>query len=253
MEAGSNPQIRGGHFSCDKSTSREGGSKRLESALYISTRSQSRTHCQSNTSEDTITVVNLQIGVWSAQYLLATQFCPTWREYSVAIANGIHRHRLGLGAEGRSFWEISPRRVLQASPPQRESLQSKPRWLPKQVLAVNEPSKSRLPSKRGEKTDQTKKRSVPQSRTSIQSISWSRKPSFPDPFIARRQAILTQELTQSNQGNDSGRSSVSDSQVAKPRRTASLSEVAVDRFAPQSETMDEKISSAGVRASTLRQ
>ena len=53
-----NPQIRGGYFSCNKALQRR-RSKRLESALYISTE-VSPEHCQSNPSEDTITVVNLK-------------------------------------------------------------------------------------------------------------------------------------------------------------------------------------------------
>ena len=75
-------------------------------------------------------------------------------------------------------------------------------------IALDESS----PSNRTKKVDERKNRSVPQPRTPVKSVSWRRKPSFPDPFVAQRRAILTQESVQSKEVKDRFRSSVSDSQ-----------------------------------------
>ena len=69
------------------------------------------------------------------------------------------------------------------------------RWIPKQVLEANVPS---VQSKQTTPNPATleKKRPLSQQRQAVPSVSWRRKPTFPDPFLAQQQSITSQQSTE---------------------------------------------------------
>ena len=87
------------------------------------------------------------------------------------------------------------------------------RWIPKQVLDVNVPS---VQAKRTtlDRMPLEKKRPVFQQRRAVPSVSWRRKPTFPDPFLAQQQAITLQKST--DQKSVTPRMSASASDLCRP-------------------------------------
>ena len=109
------------------------------------------------------------------------------------------------------------------------------RWIPKQVLDVNVPSVNTTRASDLEAKNTARKRSVSQRHTPVQSVSWRRKPSFPDPFVAHRRTVSSEmfiERTKLDARTPAGTEGV---RQVKPKLTDPTVEASMLRTAVQTQ------------------
>ena len=127
------------------------------------------------------------------------------------------------------------RKTSKVSTQRRERTSTVPQWLPKQILDTDAPSTKTTISQPIPEARAKVPSSTP-SRTLVRSVSWRRKPTFPDPFVAHRRSILPPQFIEVNAQSSSSSDRVNESGYRSSGGAEVVSELMKSRVlqAPQS-------------------